>query len=279
MKLMTAWSGETTRAYRVEGEHAVALAFDDVGALLAAGEHWRELAAAPGEVILLDDLTPAQLVKRPEQVLCVGLNYRAHIEEMGREFPEFPTVFAKSGRALTGPRDVVTLPSWANKVDYEAELALVVGRTVRDVDPDTALAAIAGYTIMNDVSVRDWQSRTTQWWQGKNFERSTPLGPYLVTPDEAPVLDEMRISCRLGDREVQAASCGDLVFGPTALVSYLSRVTTLVAGDIIATGTPGGVAAGSKDPRWICTGDQVVVSVTGLGRCENRFVIEDEPNA
>ena len=273
MRLMTARAADRTRAFRIEGDRAIELPYADVGALLSAGERWPELAAAHGREVALDALRPAPVILRPEQVLCTGLNYRAHIEEMGRELPAFPTVFAKAARALTGAADVVTLPRWAERVDYEAELALVIGRTVRDADPNTAAAAIAGYTIMNDVSVRDWQWRTTQWWQGKNFERSTPLGPYLVTPDEAPALEAMRIQCRVGNDIVQDAGCDDLVFDPAFLVSYLSRITTLVPGDVIATGTPGGVAAGAAEPRWIRTGDEVVVSVTGLGACANKFVI------
>jgi acylpyruvate hydrolase len=273
MRLMTAQRGDGTQAFRVEGDRAVELPYEDVGALLSTGEGWVELAGADGPEVALRQLIPAPLVLRPQQVLCIGLNYRTHIEEMGREVPAFPTIFAKSARALIGAREVVTLPAWAEQVDYEAELALVIGRAVRDVGPEEAESAIAGYTIMNDVSVRDWQWRTTQWWQGKNFERSTPLGPYLVTPDEAPALGSMQIECRLGADVVQAASCDDLVFGPAALVAYLSRITTLMPGDVIATGTPGGVAAGSADPRWIRTDDEVVVTVTGLGECVNRFVI------
>ena len=180
----------------------------------------------------------APLVPAPEKIICVGLNYRDHVLEMGNELPEYPTVFAKFAPALIGAHDDIVLPAVSDKVDWEAELTVVIGAPVRHADAAAAEAAIAGYTVMNDVSVRDFQNRTKQFLQGKTFEHSTPLGPHLVTPDELPA-GGWAIGTTLDGETVQSSSTDQLVFGPVELIVYLSQIVTLNPGDVIATGTPG----------------------------------------
>src|SRR5207244_3575409 len=172
-----------------------------------------------------------------------------HINEMGHELPAPPTLFAKFARALTGARDPIPLPAGATQVDWEAELAFVIGRPVRHAGLDEAAAAIAGFTVLNDVSMRDWQWRTSEWLQGKTFERCTPVGPVLVSPDEVGgVAPDLLLTCEVDGNLMQEARTSDLLFGPAAIVSYVSNIVTLDPGDLISTGTPGGVGAGRQPP-------------------------------
>jgi acylpyruvate hydrolase len=271
MRLATLRTGEGTRAARVEGDTAVELAAPDIGALLADPD-WRALAAADGGPRhTLAGAALAPVVPRPGKIFCVGLNYRTHILEMGRELPEYPTLFAKFAEALVGPADPVTLDPESTSVDWEAELAVVIGTPVRRADAEAAEAAIAGFAVLNDVTMRDWQYRSVQWLQGKTFEASTPFGPVLVTPDELPggVRPSLALRCEVDGETVQAADTGDLVFDPVALVEYLSRIVTLNPGDVIATGTPGGVGHARKPPRYLTDGSVLVTEIDRLGRLEN----------
>lgn len=215
------------------------------------------------------DLAP--VVPRPGKVLCVGLNYRTHILEMGRDLPEYPTMFAKFADSLIGARDHIQLAPESSAVDWEAELAVVIGRTVRRAGEEEAERAIAGFTVMNDITMRDWQYRTKQWLQGKTFESTTPLGPVLVTPEELPggTRPALPITCRVDDETMQKSDTSDLVFDPVDLVRYLSTVLTLRPGDVIATGTPGGVGHARTPPRYLGEGTTVLTEVEGIGRLEN----------
>ena len=213
-----------------------------------------------------DSLDYAPLIASPDKVLCVGLNYRSHIEESGMEFPTHPTLFTKFASALIGAHDDVLLQFESEQWDWEAELAVVVGKRGRRIQIEDADDHIAGYTIMNDVSVRDWQMRTTQWLAGKSWERSTPLGPWLVTRDESPG-PARQIVCEIDGEAVQKADTSDLVFGPQDLVAYISTFTTLEPGDVIATGTPGGV--GFPTSRFLSDGTVMVTRIAGLGECRN----------
>ena len=187
---------------------------------------------------------------------------------MGNELPEYPTLFAKYAPSLVGAHDDIVLPRVSEKVDWEAELAVVIGRPVRHAGPDEALAAIAGYAVLNDVSMRDWQNRTKQFLQGKTFEHSTPLGPWLVTPDELPD-GGWEISSILDGETVQRSTTDELVFSPVDLVVYLSTILTLNPGDVIATGTPGGVGHARKPPRYLTDGAVLVTTIAGVGECRN----------
>jgi acylpyruvate hydrolase len=271
MRLATIRTADGTRAARIEGDAAVELDASDVGALLADAR-WRERAAAEGPRHDLGgraDLAP--VVPRPGKIFCVGLNYRTHILEMGRELPEFPTLFAKFPEALVGPADPIVLDPSSEAVDWEAELAVVVGAPVRRASAVEAEAAIAGFAVLNDVTMRDWQYRTLQWLQGKTFEATTPFGPYLVTPDELPggVRPALPITCAVDGETLQASDTSDLVFDPVELIEYISRIVTLNPGDVIATGTPGGVGHARKPPRYLTDGSVLATEIEGLGRLEN----------
>jgi len=272
MRLLTIRSGIGTRAARIEGDEAVELPYEDIGALLASGDDWGK---AGGTHHPLDRLEVAPVVVNPSKVICLGLNYRAHIEEMGHELPAHPTLFAKFARALTGARDPIPLPAGATEVDWEAELAFVIGRHVRHAAPDEAAAAIAGFTVLNDVSMRDWQWRTSEWLQGKTFERCTPVGPVLVTPDEVGgVAPDLLLTCEIDGERMQEARTSDLLFGPAAIVSYVSSIVTLDPGDLISTGTPGGVGAGRQPPAFLRPGQVVRTAIGGIGELVNECVPE-----
>jgi acylpyruvate hydrolase len=269
MRIATTRTPNGTRAVRIDGRTAIELGVSDVGALLDRPD-WRSFAAsASGPEHDAAYLDYAPLVPRPEKIICVGLNYRNHILEMGRELPEYPTLFAKYTSALIGARDDIVLPRVSDTVDWEAELAVIIGAPARHVSPADARDAIAGYSICNDVSVRDYQNRTLQWLQGKTFESSTPLGPELVTLDEVGA-DGLEITCAVDGEQMQKAVTSDLVFPPADLVSYLSDIVTLHPGDVISTGTPGGVGHARMPPRYLRDGEVVVTRIVGIGECRNR---------
>ena len=270
MRLATIRTPAGTRAVRVEETGAIETGDPDVGALLRRPD-WRDVAAAAaGPAHPVDALDYAPVVPWPEKIVCVGLNYRTHIQEMGRDLPEYPTLFAKYARALVGAHDPIVLPAGSDAVDWEAELGIVIGAEVRHANPEQARAAIAGYTVVNDITARDFQYRSVEWLQGKTFERSTPVGPWLVTGAEPG-----EISCTVDGDVVQKADTGDLHFDAAALVAYVSQIITLVPGDLIASGTPGGVGHARKPPRYLDAGAEVVTRIEGVGECRNTCVAEN----
>ncbi|MBZ2195438.1 fumarylacetoacetate hydrolase family protein [Occultella gossypii] len=273
MKLTTIrLGGGESVAARVDGATAVELeGYADVGDLLRRG-HLAGVAGATGAVHAMDSADLAPVVLTPAKIVCVGLNYRNHILEMGRELPEHPTLFAKYPEALIGARDEIQLPPESDKVDWEGELAVVIGATVRRADAEQAAAAIAGYSVLNDVTMRDFQYRSTQWLQGKTWESSTPLGPVLATPDEMP--DGAQLVTLLDGEEVQRTPLDDLVFGAVDLVQYISTIVTLNPGDIIATGTPGGVGHARKPGRYLQAGQALTTRIDGIGELVNVAVAE-----
>ena len=190
---------------------------------------------------------------------------------MGRELPEYPTLFAKFAEALIGARDDIELAPESQAVDWEAELAVIVGSSVRRASEREAELAIAGFSVLNDVTMRDWQYRSTEWLQGKTFEATTPLGPVLVTPDELPggVRPALTMTGRVDGETVQKAETSDLVFDPVALVQYASTIITLRPGDVIATGTPGGVGHARKPPRYLANGMVLTTEIAGIGSLQN----------
>ena len=268
MRLATIRTATGHRAVRIDGDTAVETGDADVRAVLDRPGWADHAAAAAGPLHQVDELDYAPLVPAPEKIICVGLNYRDHIAETGSETPEYPTVFAKFAPALVGAHDDIVLPAVSDKVDWEAELVVVVGAPVRHATPEQAAAAIAGYTVLNDVSVRDYQRRTTQFLQGKTFESSTPVGPTLVTPDELPA-GGWEISTTLDGEVVQRSSTAELIFTPVDLIGYLSTIVTLNPGDVIATGTPGGVGHARRPPRYLTDGAVLVTAIAGIGECRN----------
>jgi acylpyruvate hydrolase len=275
VRLATIRTGDDTRAVRIDDGAAIELGVPDVGVLLADRDWRARAASASGPVHDAAAVDHAPLVLQPGKIVCVGLNYRSHILEMTRVLPDHPTLFAKYSSALIGARDDIVLPRVSDMVDWEAELAIVIGAPARHVSIDDASAAIAGYSVCNDVSVRDFQYRTMQWLQGKTFESSTPLGPELVTLDTLEEPAALEITCSVDGEQMQKAVTSDLLFGPAVLVSYMSDIFTLMPGDVIATGTPAGVGHARTPPRYLRDGSVVVTRVEGVGECRN--VCRDEP--
>ncbi|MFM6850067.1 MAG: fumarylacetoacetate hydrolase family protein [Terrabacter sp.] len=281
MKLATVRTADgSTQAVRVEGSDLFPLGVTDVGTLLAQ-PNWQDVAAQAGTAEGAPALESGQtayapVVPRPGKIFCVGLNYRNHILEMGRDLPEYPTIFSKYADTLVGAEDDILRPDETDQFDWEAELAVVIGSTVRRATTAEAEAAIAGFAVLNDITARDWQFRTKEWLQGKNWESTTPLGPWLVTPDELPggVRPTLAIRAEVDGEVVQEDTTGDLLFDPVALVEYLSTMITLRPGDVIATGTPGGVGHARKPARYLEAGQKVVTEIEGLGRCENVVVAD-----
>lgn len=234
-------------------------------------------AAQEDHTLLVDttELVYDTLIPFPTKVICVGLNYTDHIAETGQERPEHPTLFAKVPQSLTGALDPIEVPEEDHRLDYEGELCVVVGEPGRRIPVDEAPAHIAGYAVANDVSVRGFQGRTSEWLQGKIWEASTPVGPWLVTPDEFDAA-AARLRTHINGELRQDARVRDVVFSPAELVSYVSQMVTLNPGDLILTGTPAGVALGRRDAEgrrpWLSAEDVVEVEISGLGRQRNEIV-------
>jgi 2-keto-4-pentenoate hydratase/2-oxohepta-3-ene-1,7-dioic acid hydratase in catechol pathway len=215
-------------------------------------------------------------VPAPEKILCIGLNYLDHAIETGAEPPSEPVVFSKFNTALVGDGDAIVLPRLSHAVDYEAELVVVMGSTTRHVSVKDAMKHVLGYTCGHDVSARDWQKGRPggQWLLGKSFDTFAPLGPCLVTADEITDPGNLRVRMRLNDEIVQSSTTAQLIFDIPTLISHLSQIMTLKAGDVIFTGTPPGVGAARNPPRFLRDGDVCVVDIDGIGRLTNRCIAE-----
>ena len=238
---------------------------------LLEADRLEDAAGISGEGVPVAEAELLPPVRDPQKIVCIGLNYRAHAEEAGIDPPSSPTFFAKFRNALAAPGATVPLPEASEKVDYEAEVAFVVGRRAKDVDATEASDCVAGYMLLNDLSARDLQFATPQWMPGKVFDGSAPCGPALVTPDEALADGAISFSLTLNGEEMQSSDTGDLLFGVDELVARLSRLMTLEPGDLIATGTPAGVGS-TRDPHvWLEPGDEIVISSPTLGRLETRI--------
>lgn len=209
----------------------------------------------------------------PADILCIGLNYREHAAESGSSIPENPMLFIKSGNTLNNPFDPIPIPRRSSQIDYEAELAVVIGKTAKHVSRDNALDYVLGYTCANDVSARDWQREKAlgggQFARGKSFDGFCPLGPWLVTRDEVPNPNALRIKTLLNGQTMQDHTTGDMIFDVPALIESLSSTMTLRPGAVILTGTPQGVGFARKPPVWMKDGDTVVVEIERLGRLQN----------
>jgi 2-keto-4-pentenoate hydratase/2-oxohepta-3-ene-1,7-dioic acid hydratase in catechol pathway len=206
---------------------------------------------------------------------CIGINYRPHVLEMGREVPPHPVIFVRFASSLVGHGEPLIRPRASMKFDFEGELAVVIGRPGRRIPATAALDHVAGYSCFNDGSIRDYQRHSGQFTPGKNFDRSGAFGPWLVTRDEIPDPAALRLQTRLNGQVVQSESTGELIFSIGDLIEYISSFTQLVPGDVIVTGTPGGVGAGRTPPLWMQAGDTVEVEISGLGCLSNRIADED----
>lgn len=275
MRLATIRTHGTTTAARIEDTNlAVTIpGFADVGELLN-NPNWRELAeSADGTTVRFSPQDLHTVVPSPKKIICVGLNYANHIKEMGRTLPEVPTLFIKFSDALTGPFDDILVPPWANgALDWEGELAVVISQRARRVKASEAENYIAGYTVMNDYSARDYQYATLQWHQGKSLEKTAGFGPWLTTRDSFDLGGEL--STYLNEEKMQSAATSDLVFKPADLIQYITHLYPLDPGDVIVTGTPGGVGHARDPRRYIGDGDVVTVDIEGLGRIANRTIFE-----
>lgn len=232
----------------------------------------------------LKDSGKTAIVKRvlapvnPPVVVCIGLNYRKHADELGLPYPKNPVVFLKPPSTVTGPGTPVVKPRITEKMDYEVELAIVIGKKCKDVPVDKALDYVLGYTCANDVSTRDWQKvpelAGSQWTRSKIFDNFAPLGPVIVTRDEIPNPNELRVQCFVNGKQMQDSSTTDLIFNCQQVVSFCSIGTTLEPGTVIITGTPFGVAEGRNPQPWLQPGDNVVVEIEKIGRLENPIVAD-----
>lgn len=254
----------------------------DTASILALGEHGREAVQA-----VLDSgngRRPLDAVKltapvRPQKFFGIGLNYADHAAEAKREPTAFPTVFAKMINCVSGPYDPILRPSVSVQLDYEAELAVVVGRRCHQVLREDAAGVVGGYTIANDVSVRDWQRKTQQWTLGKSFNTHGPLGPWIVTPDELGDPHDVSFRTYVSGELRQQSNTSNLLHNCWDLIAEISTVCTLEPGDVIATGTCAGVAAFFTPPKWLIAGDVVRIEFDGIGAIENRVVEEQDPAA
>jgi|SRR5271157_963800 len=254
--------------------------FDSMLSLIAGGEpalagvsQW--IAHAPAncrwEPVRVKLLAP---IPRPPKVICIGLNYREHAAESRKAVADVPTVFSKFSTAVIGPGEAIVLPRNSAKPDYEAELAVVVGKAGRHVPEDRWREHVFGYTMINDVSARDFQTATSQWIMGKTFDTFAPLGPAIVTADEIPDPQNLAISLLLSGEVMQNSNTREMIFPVPRLIAFLSSVFTLEPGDVIATGTPPGVGFARHPPRWLRPGDVVTVRVEGLGELTNPVIAE-----
>jgi acylpyruvate hydrolase len=223
----------------------------------------------PAEAVAVDDVYLCPVVPHPDKIVCIGLNYLAHVGETGRELPTYPVMFTKFASSLIGPRDDIQLPAESEQVDYEAELAVVIGRTGRRIPRERAGDHVLGYTVANDVSMRDYQYKSHQWLQGKAWDKSTPLGPYLVTQGEAD-LSAAGIRTIMEGEKLQDSDTSRLIFDIPTLISTISEFTSLLPGDVILTGTPGGVGFRREPKLLLRDGDVITVEVDGIGSLTNR---------
>ena len=214
----------------------------------------------------VDKVRFALPIPDPEKIYCVGQNYRAHIDEMGYEVPEYPSIFSRYPRTFVPHGGQMEMPTGSSDFDYEGEMTVVIGRPARNVSEAEALDYVAGYTIANDGSVRDWQKRGPQVAPGKNWERSGMLGPWITTADEAGDPTNMTLTTRINGEIRQQGSTADLVFSAAHLVSYISSFITLLPGDMITTGSPSGVAVGFDPPKWLVPGDRVEIEIDTIGK-------------
>jgi 2-keto-4-pentenoate hydratase/2-oxohepta-3-ene-1,7-dioic acid hydratase in catechol pathway len=243
--------------------------YPDLKSVLAADELAGISENLSDTIHRADDIRFLPLIPNPEKIICVGVNYRPHVEEMGRDIPEKPVLFVRFATSLVGHGASIVKPRVSDQYDFEGELAIVIGRHARHIDREHALEYVAGYACFMDGSVRDWQRHTHQFTPGKNFDRSGALGPSLLTADEIPDPVTLSLSTRINGHVMQEGKIDELIFDIPTLIEYCSTFAELQPGDIIATGTPGGVGAARKPPIWLKAGDNVEVDIGPVGCLRN----------
>ena len=245
------------------------VALSDISALAA------KFAAPASPLVPMESLRLAPVVVAPEKIICVGLNYRRHAVEANMPIPTTPVIFGKFANSLSASGDRIALPTVDFKYDYEAELGVIIGREARDVSVDQALDSVGGYCCANDLSARSAQLATSQWMIGKMLDGFLPLGPFLVTTDDIPDPQALRIQCRVNGEVRQLSSTSDMIFSVAEIIAFLSRYATLKPGDVIITGTPEGVLMGHTTPIWLKPGDEVAIDIAGLGVLTNTLTTEE----
>lgn len=286
MKYLVGETASGTAVFAVNGEEAINLTAldaaigDDLMALIAdpALAESVALKAAHAPSVSVASITPALPVAAPGTIICLGLNYTDHIKEGGYEIPEYPALFMRGKNSIMAAGAPLVRPSCSDKLDYEAELMLIIGKGGRHISESNALDHVFGYTVFNDGSVRDYQRKTHQWTPGKNFDATGAIGPFVVTPDELPAgASGLKIESRVGSEILQSSNTGNMIWSVAQTIATISEYTTLEAGDLIAMGTPPGVGHAKKpNPRWLVPGEVVEIEIEGIGICSNPVVDEKD---
>lgn len=275
--------GGPVRIGVVEDDHVVEVPGldpgDDAGVVAALASRPGGAGLPAGERLALDSVELLAPVRRPPKFLAIGLNYAAHVDETGRERPEFPTFFNKQSTCVTGPHSPIHIPRASEQVDYEGELGIVIGARCRHVPEERVGEVIAGFLVVDDVSARDWQYRAPTWTLGKSFDTHGPIGPWLVTADEVGDPQALRIRTYVNGDLRQDAPTSDMIFSCYEQVAILSTVFTLEPGDVIATGTPAGVGMAADPPRFLAAGDVVRIEIDRIGAIENPVIAEPSDTA
>ncbi|MFT5796901.1 MAG: 2-keto-4-pentenoate hydratase/2-oxohepta-3-ene-1,7-dioic acid hydratase in catechol pathway [Candidatus Azotimanducaceae bacterium] len=289
MRLLVGQVAGTQSIYLVKGDDA----FNLTAALPEVGSDLSALAADPalqaraggltdlGAAVAVADITPALPIERPGTIICLGLNYIEHIKEGGYEIPDYPALFMRGANSIMAAGAPLVRPICSDKLDYEAELMIIIGKGGRHIAQADAHDHIFGYTVFNDGSVRDYQRKTHQWTPGKNFDNTGAIGPIVVTPDELPEgAKGLKIESRVGDEILQSSNTANMIWSAAHAIAIISEYTTLEAGDHIALGTPPGVGHAKKpNPRWLIPGEVVDIEIEGIGICSSPIVDEADMKA
>ena len=260
--------GHVSEAGLHKASPALLADYSDLRSLIA-GNALARLAAEAEAPVPLSSVTLVSPLPNPDKILCIGLNYAAHIKETGREKPKYPSIFTRYPSSVRGHEEPLLKPDISDEFDYEGELAVVIGKPGRHIRAADAAEHIFGYTCFNDGTIRDFQRHTTQFWPGKSFDDTGAMGPWIVTRDALPNPEEQHLRTLLNGQEVQSTPVSDLAFSIGEIIEYVSKVTKLLPGDVIATGTPGGVGRFRQPPLYMFEGDRIEVEITGIGTLAN----------
>jgi len=284
MRLMVGQADGTKSVYMVKGDAAFNLTArypsigDDLQGLIDAPAIMDEIAKTSdfGGSVAVSQITPALPVQRPGTIICLGLNYVEHIKEGGYDIPDYPALFMRGKNSIMAAGAPLVRPTCSEKLDYEAELMIIIGKGGRHISEENALSHVFGYTVFNDGSVRDYQRKTHQWTPGKNFDDTGAIGPFVVTPEDLPEgASGLKIESRVGSEILQSSNTANMIWGVAKTIAIISEYTTLEPGDHIALGTPPGVGHAKKpDPRWLRPGEVVDIEIEGIGICSNPIVDE-----